>query len=63
VNDVIQLPTIESLCGSPLLGAVDARGSRLAAAHEDGQVRSVVALRKLVLHKLYQLISETEEDV
>jgi len=60
---VLQLSTIECLCGSPLLSAVDVRGSRLAAAHEDGEVRSIVALRKLVLHEFHQLISETEEDV
>ena len=62
MNDALDLSTVEGLCGGPLLGAVDVRGSRLAVAYKDGEVRSVVALGEFVLHKLYQLIAQTKED-
>jgi len=62
VDDALDLSTVEGLCGGPLLGDVDVRGSRLAVAYKYGEVRSVVALGEFVLHKLYQLIAQTKED-
>ena len=63
MDDALDLSTVEGLCGGPLLGAVDVRGSRLAVAYKDDELRSVVALGEFILHKLYQLIAQTKEDV
>ena len=63
MDDALELSAVEGLSGGPLLSAVDVRRSRLAVADKDSEVGFVIALLEFVLHELYQLIPETEEDV